>query len=179
MTKRTLARHDDGTEDRLKAEVYSSSRQKIATALSKFLLGVPLEDILHFLKSIGVHYSITGMSYSHHSIDEFVCRIFIQQGRYIKGDHVVNVAEYTGTSRSQIKRAVCNSFADFLINEDHENRDYHDYVAEKSSVEYRIRGINRAISVLEKNAPHMLTEDYMDMSLLTGEKVNESKSEDA
>ena len=172
MSKKMLNRHEDGTETR-EVVTFSKGNRKVVSALQKFLLEIPLQDMLEFLKTIGVHYSLVGMSYSKYVENEFVFRIFIQQGTGFSGKNVKNVAEYIGTSRFEMKLAVCNAFADFLINEDHDGHDYHDYIAEYKRKELDIKSINNAIETLEQKAPHMLIDNYTTTDLFKGEQSNE------
>jgi hypothetical protein len=104
--------------------VLSPSKQKVVTALGKFLMNVPLENQLSFLASIGVRYTISGNARGLDKGSGFhECKIFIQEKH--EGQHVT-VEKYTGTNGRSVKGAVANAMAKFFVAEEH---DYHDYKA--------------------------------------------------
>ena len=101
-------------------------KPKVINALRKLLLETDLESLLTFLHRIGVNYTIRGNTRSKHH-DLFECRIFIQQ---VADGQVTTVREYVGgcppsQEGSQVRYAVVDAMAQFLIHEEH---DFHDYV---------------------------------------------------
>ena len=139
MTKRNTFKYPDGTTSQDKSTEIDPNTRKIVSALLKFLRDIPLEDMLYFLSSIGIRYTLNGVSTSPYASDLFYCKIYVQKGVGIKGEDVETIAEYSGGDPKSIKHAFCSAFAEFLICEDHENQDYHEYLPARWYKEERKR----------------------------------------
>lgn len=99
----------------------TGSEQKVVTALQKFLMDTPADDLFLFLQKIGVRYSLSGNEPRKYIPDggKFTCRIFVGPQ-----EDCSEKMEYTGSSRMSMKGAVCDALAKFFVLESH---DYHDY----------------------------------------------------
>ena len=105
----------------------TKGQQKIVTALGRFLHGIPMEDLLNFLTSIGVRCTFQVNDHSPNYPDHVIhrCRIYFQAMG--ADNNVETIREYTGGAVNP-KSALTNAIAKFFICEDH---DFHDYQQHK------------------------------------------------
>lgn len=104
------------------------------SALRRFLLNTPLEDLFGFLDSLDVKFTVSVESRSRTGRFRYLCRIYVQRDEGIPGKSVKTVREYKGTAADGkgLKPAVADALARFFIRE---SVDYHDYRRTKATGE--------------------------------------------